>query len=145
MIPTVERVLFLKSVDIFSDIPGELLVQVAELAEEVTFDKEQVVIKEGDAGDCMYILVSGRVRVLIMGARVAELAEKECFGEMSLLDSEPRSATVIAERDVIALRVDQAPFFELLAERAELSRGLIAVMSRRMREMLTARAKRRTI
>lgn len=145
MIPTVERVLLLKSTDIFSDIPGELLVQVAELAEEASFEPEDVILKEGDAGDCMYLIVSGRVRVLILGATVAELHDKECVGEMSLLDSEPRSATVIAETEVISLRIDQAPFFELLAERAELSRGLIAVMSRRIREMLMARAKRRTV
>ncbi len=145
MIPIVERVLFLKSVDIFSDIPGELLVQVAELAEEVSFEAEDIIIKEGAPGDCMYIIVLGKVRVLILGAEVAELHEKECVGEMSLLDSEPRSATVIADTTVITLRLDQAPFFELLAERAELSRGLIAVMSRRIREMLVARAKRRTV
>ena len=144
MIPIVERVLFLKSVDIFSDIPGDLLVQVAELAEEVCFEAEDVILREGAPGDCMYIIVSGSVRVLILGARVAELHDKECVGEMSLLDSEPRSATVVAEDDVITLRIDQAPFFELLAERDELSRGLIAVLSRRMREMLQARAKRRT-
>lgn len=145
MIPSVERVLLLKSTDIFCDIPGELLVQVAELAEEVCFEPDEVLLKEGDAGDCMYLIVSGRVRVLILGARVAELHERECVGEMSLLDSEPRSATVIADNDVITLRIDQKPFFELLAERAELSRGLIAVMSRRIREMLVARAKRRTV
>ena len=145
MIPAVERVLLLKSSDIFSEIPGELLVQVAELAEEVCFEPDEVILKEGDAGNCMYLIVSGHVRVLTLGTQIAELHDKECVGEMSLLDSEPRSATVIANTDVITLRIDQAPFFELLAERAELSRGLIVVMSRRIRGMLMSRAKRRTL
>lgn len=145
MIPIVERVLFLKRVDIFADIPGDLLLRVAELAQEVAFERDETIITAGAAGDCMYTIVSGSVRVMILGARVTELHETESFGEMSLLDSEPRSATVIAEGNVLTLRLDQAPFFELLAERSELSRRIISVQTRRLREMLNAHAKRKTI
>ncbi|HHH28581.1 MAG TPA: cyclic nucleotide-binding domain-containing protein [Polyangiaceae bacterium] len=136
MISTVERVLFLKGVDFFTEIPSELLVSVARLAVEERFDTGAVVLREGDEGDCLYLVVEGRVAVVFEGREVAHLGPKECIGEMSLLDAEPRSATVVASDPTLCLRVDREPFHDLLAEHPELARGLISVLSRRLRTML---------
>lgn len=143
MISTVERVLFLKGVDFFTDIPSELLVSVARLAVEEHFDKGAEVIREGEDGDCLYLVVEGCVAVLFQGREVAQVGPKECIGEMSLLDAEPRSATVVAAEVTLCLRLDREPFFDLLAEHPELARGLISVLSQRLRTML--RDQRRTV
>ncbi len=136
MISFVERVLFLKSIDIFQEIPGDLLASVAQLATEHRFAQDAKLLTEGEQGAFMYVLVEGAVRVAYQGAEIAQLGARECVGEMSLLDAQPRSATVTAVQAVLALRVDQAPFFELMEERAELSRGVISVLSRRIRAMM---------
>lgn len=136
MISIVERVLFLKSIDIFHEIPGDLLASVAQLATEHRFANGARLLTEGEPGAFVYVLVEGEVRVTHQKAEIAQLGARECVGEMSLLDAQPRSATVLALSDVLALRIDQAPFFELMEERAELSRGIISVLSRRIRAMM---------
>lgn len=141
MISTVERVLFLKSIDIFADISGELLVSVAKLAEEEEFGRGDTVLRQGAVGDALYLVVDGAVAVIIDGREIANLGDGECIGEMSLLDSEPRSASVVATKPTLCLRLDQAPFFDLLAEHPPLSQGLIAVLTRRLRTMLAGPAK----
>ena len=142
MIPIVERVLFLKSIELFEDIPGELLVAVARLAEEQSFDEGEVLIERGDEGDCLFLVVEGEASVRLAEREVARAGRGECIGEMSLLDAEPRSATVVACGAVRTLRVDQEPFFELLTEHTELTRGLIAMLSRRLRTMLREHTRR---
>ncbi len=143
MISTVERVLFLKAIDFFEDIPSELLVSVARLAVETPFEEGAPILHEGDDGDCLYLVVEGSVSVLFQGRIVAQLGPKECVGEMSLLDAEPRSASVVAAQPTLCLRLDREPFYELLAEHPELARGLISVLSRRLRTML--QEQRRTL
>jgi len=142
MIPTVERVLFLKSIELFEDIPGELLVSVARLAEEQSFEDGEVLIERGDDGDCLFLVVEGEASVRLDERELARAGAGECIGEMSLLDAEPRSATVVACGALHVLRVDQEPFFELLSEHTELTRGLIAMLSRRLRSMLREHTRR---
>ena len=96
MTSTVEKVLFLKSIDLFSQIPGEELARVALIASEVELENGDVLITEGEIGDSMYLILEGRIEVTKRGRRIAELGARECVGEMALLDSEPRSATVKA-------------------------------------------------
>ena len=129
----IEKVLFLKSVALFSHIPGGSLAKVAEIAREADFAAGDVIIRQGETGDSLYIILEGRVRVTAGGREVARLCEKECFGEMALLDSEPISATVTAETDVSLLTIGQEDFYELSAERAEISQGIITLLSRRLR------------
>jgi CRP-like cAMP-binding protein len=64
------------------------------------------------------------------------LGARDVFGEMALLDPEPRSATVTAVEDTALLRLDQASFQELLEERSEVARSIIKVLTRRLRERI---------
>jgi CRP/FNR family cyclic AMP-dependent transcriptional regulator len=134
LISTVEKVLFLKSIDLFSQIPGEDLARVAQIAEELDFEGDEHIMKEGEMGDSMYLIVDGQVQVF-KGARVVvELGERECVGEMAILDSEPRSATVQAKGPVRTLRIEREDFYELMNEKAEIARGIIKVLTRRLRK-----------
>ena len=136
MISTIERVLFLKSVDLFEQTPSEQLASVAQLAHERCFAKGERLIAEGEEAASLYLIIEGQVRITHKGELVAILGAGECVGEMSLLDSAPRSATVHAQSEVLALCLDQEPFFELLAERAELALSIIALLTRRLRAMV---------
>ena len=136
MISTVEKVLFLKSHDLFSQIPGEDLAQIAQIADEVHFDEGDEICREGDPGDSLYLIISGRVRVHQKDIEVATLGERQVVGEMSLLDSEPRSATVSATTDTTMLKIARDDFNEILAEKAEIAQGIIKVLTRRQRATL---------
>jgi CRP/FNR family transcriptional regulator, cyclic AMP receptor protein len=134
VISTVEKVLFLKGVDLFRTIPGEDLSRIAQITDEIEFAPAQVIVKEGDHGDAMYLIADGKVRVHTGTKTLAELGRPQCFGEMSILDEKPRSATVTALSDLLLLKIQREDFTEILAERPEISQGIIKVLTRRLRE-----------
>lgn len=134
MISTVEKVLFLKSVGLFSKIPGEDLAQIAGIAQEVHFEKGELIIQEGEIGDSMFLIIEGRVFVQRLGQELNRLGERESFGEMALLDNEPRSATVGGASDVTCLKIDREEFFELMSEKIEIAHGIIHILTQRLRE-----------
>jgi CRP/FNR family cyclic AMP-dependent transcriptional regulator len=134
VISTVEKVLFLKGVDLFKNIPGEELTHIARITDEVEYGTESTVFAEGDQGDAMYLIVEGNVRVHAGSQQLAELGTKQCFGEMSILDAEPRSASVTALSELILLKIQNSDFGEILNEKPEISQGIIKVLTRRLRE-----------
>ena len=129
----VEKVLILKSLSIFNDTPEHILADLAPLMEEEEYEKGTAIFKEGDVGDCMYIIQQGKVKIHKGHTPLAILKEKEVFGELALLDPEVRSATATAEDDCLLFRIEQEPFYELLENRPEIARGFIKILCRRLR------------
>jgi CRP-like cAMP-binding protein len=139
LISTVEKVLFLKSIDLFSQIPGEDLVRVAQIAEEIDFQPKETVMAEGELGDSLYLIVDGKVQVFKGDRLIVELGERECVGEMAILDSEPRSATVKALGPVSALKIEREDFYDVMNEKTEIAQGVIKVLTRRLRQTTSSR------
>jgi HEAT repeat protein len=133
MLSTIERVLVLKTVGIFAGTPDEILAEVATLLEEVDLKAGQTIFEIGELGDCMYIIVDGKVRVHSGERTLNYLGQGEVFGEMALLDPEPRMASVTAVEDTQLLRLDQEPFYELMDDRIEVVRGIIRVLTGHLR------------
>ena len=138
MLSTVEKVLFLKSIDLFSQIPGEDLAQVALIATEEAREQGEEIFAEGEAGDALYLVLDGKVRVHRGDRQIAELGERECFGEMAILDASPRSATVTAMTDTNLLKISREDFQEIMAEKPEIALGIIKVLSHRLRGAIGA-------
>ena len=136
MITTVEKVLFLKRIDLFSQISSEDLAQIAQITEELQIEEGEDVFLEGEPGNTLYFTVNGQVRIHRGGTTLATLGERSVFGEMSLLDMEPRSATVTVVEDVTLLRIEREDFNDILAEKAEIAQGIIKVLSQRLRRTL---------
>jgi CRP-like cAMP-binding protein len=136
MISTVEKVLFLKSVDLFSQIPGEDLAQVALITGEERCDAGEEVFAAGEVGDALYIVLDGKVRVHVHDKTVAELGERECFGEMAILDAAPRSASVTAITESALLKISREDFQEIMADKHAIAMGIIKVLSRRLRNAI---------
>lgn len=136
MLSTVEKVLFLKTIELFSQIPGDDLAQVALIATEETREDGEDIFTEGDVGDALYLVVAGRVRVHRGEREVVELGERECFGEMAILDAAPRSATVTALVESQLLKISREDFQEIMTEKPQIGMGIIKVLSRRLREAL---------
>lgn len=137
MITTVEKVLFLKRIDLFSQISSEDLAQIAQITEEIHIEEGEEVFHEGEPGNTLFFIVDGQVRIHRGGTTLATLGERSVFGEMSLLDMEPRSATVTVVSDVTLLRIERDDFHDILAEKAEIAQGIIVVLSRRLRRTLS--------
>jgi CRP/FNR family cyclic AMP-dependent transcriptional regulator len=131
----IEKVLMLKSISIFSETPENVLAQVAHLLHEIEIETETVIFNEGDIGNCMYIIFNGEVRIHKNNQSLAILKDKDFFGELSLLDTETRSATATADKASLLLRIDQDPFFELLDTQPEIARGVIRILSKRLRNL----------
>ena len=101
---------------------------------EVELTAEEIVFVEGDPGSSMFIIAYGRVRVFDQQRILNTLGAREVFGEMALLDPEPRIASVSTMEETLLLRIDHQPFFELLADRREVAYGIIRVLSHYVRE-----------
>ena len=137
MISTLEKIIFLKGVELFSQLSGEKLAQVAHIAKEVEFDHGTRVISEGDPGNSLFLIVHGQVDVVKGGRTIVKLGERECFGEMAILDSEPRSATINASTDVVTLEISREDFYDLMSDEHEISQGIVKVLVKRLRNAKT--------
>lgn len=135
MLTRVERVLALKNIELFHDIPGEVLADIAALLEEETYEKGQYIVNEGDLGKELFMIVKGEVEVVAGGNVVAVMKEGAGFGEMALIDSQPRSADIIAKNDVLVLKMESDDFLEILKQRDEVALGVIRVLTGRIREL----------
>lgn len=136
MLSTVEKTLFLKSIDLFSEIPAEALSEIAQVTREEFRDAGNEIFAEGEPGDALYLVLEGRVRVHRESRLIAELGERECFGEMAILDVAPRSATVTAMTDLRLLRIHRSDFQEVMMEKPEVSRGVVRILTRRLRNAI---------
>lgn len=131
----VEKVLLLKSLNIFKDTPENILADLAPLMKEIQYEPGIEIFKEGETGDCMYIIEQGSVRIHKGNTTLAILKDKEVFGELSLLDADTRSASATTGTDCNLYKIDQEPFYELLDERPEVARGFIKILCQRLRAM----------
>lgn len=129
----VEKVLILKSLSIFKDTPENILADLAPLMLEEEYEKDTLLFREGETGDCMFIIRNGEVRIHKGATTLAVLKEREVFGELSLLDAETRSASATCQTDCILFRIDQEPFYELIDSRPEVARGIIKMLCQRLR------------
>ena len=135
MYSVLEKTLLLKSVNLFKTIPGDILSKIAQLAMEVQTGIDDMIFNEGDHGDSLYIIISGKVSVTRGGKSIAMLEQGNCIGEMSLLDQEPRSAGALAIEDSILLKIDQEGFYELMSSNPDIMKQIVMMLTRRVREM----------
>ena len=109
---------FLASTDLFGEVDSAGLEEVARSLEAVRLSGGQRLFKEGDEADCLYLVVSGRLRAYVSRdggeAPVGEAGRGEVVGEIALLTHTPRSATVRAIRDTELLRLSRAGFDALV-------------------------------
>ena len=133
-----ERILFFKRVPLFANLAPADIKQVAAIAQEESFCDGDILVRQGDAGDVLFIIASGEVRVLASnGQKEVELARRktgEFIGEMALVSKAPRNATVEAVGDVRTLSINQKDFASLLRDRPDASLAVIQVLCERLNE-----------
>jgi ATP:ADP antiporter, AAA family len=132
---TIEKVLLLKGVSMFAATSEDTLADVASALEEMELRPGDLVFSKGDPGKSMYIVVSGRVRVFDGAKTINFLGEREIFGELALLDPEPRSASVESAEETRLFRLDRDTLFELMTDNVGVVSGIMQVLCRRLRRM----------
>ena len=135
MYSILEKTIILKSVDLFHNIPGDVLTRIAQIAEELRCEQNHVIFKEGDQGDSMFVIISGKVDVIQNDHSITQLERGTCIGEMALLDQEPRSADAITLEESVLLKIDQEGFFQLMASNPEIMKQIVKILTRRVRSM----------
>lgn len=134
VIPLVQRLHFLRGVPLFAGLSGEDLMQVARIASPLSLPEDRIIFHKGDPGEEMYLIMRGKVSVRDGEVEVATFGPDEFFGELAVLDGEPRSATVVCVADTDLLTIAQADLDELMERRSEIAREVIQVLTRRLRE-----------
>jgi CRP/FNR family transcriptional regulator, cyclic AMP receptor protein len=123
------------AVPLFESLSKRHLKKIAGLTSTVEFDAGDTVIQEGEPGDSFFVTVSGQAKVVTGGKTVHRLIPGDHFGEISLLDGRPRSASVVAETPLSLLRLTRSSFLRLVKEDADLARALLASLARMVRRV----------
>ena len=128
----------LRTVPIFSELTDADIASLARLSSRRNYPKDTVVFFENEEGDFFFTIVQGRIKVTILGDDGREiilsvLGPGDFFGEMALLDNEPRSATAIAVEDSELLSLHRTDFQGVIGDNPAISAALIKVLSTRLR------------
>jgi CRP-like cAMP-binding protein len=129
------RIDHLRRVSLFNECTDEELRRITEISRIVEPPAGTVVTEIGTPGDFFFFIIDGRVSVHTPVGIGHPLRPGDFFGEMSLLDGEPRSATVTATTDLRLLVVDRSHFWRLLNDTPDLVRRILMVLSRRVRRL----------
>ena len=132
----IDRLNVLRSAAIFAGTPDAVLAEIGAALDELHFPAGARIFSKGDLGDCLYIIAEGQVRVHDGARTLNTLHHGEVFGEMAALDPEVRSASITALTDTRLLRLDRGTLYQVMAQRSEVTQGIMHVLAQRLRGRL---------
>ncbi|MBN1600612.1 MAG: cyclic nucleotide-binding domain-containing protein [Chitinispirillaceae bacterium] len=138
-ISILENILVLKKSALFSMVSTSDLRAVAAVITEMKYNAGELIIKEKDIGDSMYLIRSGSVQIVKKKREnstciLAELHKGECFGEMSAIDEEVRSADVYAKESCILMKLCKDDLFEVILDCPHIGIELLKIFIKRLRD-----------
>ena len=132
----IERVIFLQSIELFSDIPSEQLVHIAGITHSFSLKESEHLFKKGDKSQHMYLLVDGVVELTRSDERKRDFEAPEAMGVWGFFNESKRLMTATCKTDCFFLKIEQLDFFDLLEDRIYLSRGLLKYFVRRIKKLI---------
>jgi signal transduction histidine kinase len=124
---------FLK--EVFKGVEKEEISKLEKIFEEVTFQKDEPIVKEGEYGEEIYILRKGNALVTKKEKVLAELHPGDIIGEMSLIEGSVRSATVLPTEKTTLIKSKSEKFYKLLCEKPRIAVCLLRTLSNRLRRI----------
>ncbi|MFN8672266.1 MAG: Crp/Fnr family transcriptional regulator [Candidatus Sericytochromatia bacterium] len=130
---------FFKEVSLFSNMDKSEIEQITKICVERSFEKGKTIFYEQDQGTSFYLILSGQVKIVMMSNDGREhtlgvLKQKDFFGEVSMLDGQPRSATAIALSDVKTVTINRDDFHRILKANPEMVIKIMYVLCKRLRQ-----------
>lgn len=138
MLSTVERVIFLQGIDIFSKVSSEDLVHIAAITELHEVEVGHQLYREGDLADCMYVVIDGAIRVERGGEEVMVAKNGDAVGAWALFDDERRVVSATAMDESELLRIDKEDFIDLLSDHVQITQGIMKTIVKRLRSLMDA-------
>lgn len=133
----IEKILFLKKISIFQSLNSQELRMIAEVLSDEEFASGEVLFNEGELGECMYLLVEGKVAIFTgvppKTKTLAIFEPGDFFGEMGLYDDKPRAASAMARESSRVLVLHKTDFCDLIAEYPPVALGIMKELNQRLR------------
>jgi CRP/FNR family transcriptional regulator, cyclic AMP receptor protein len=130
-----EKATWLARVPLFAGISDESMARLADVSGEQQFPAGAYIVRQGQIGTGLYVITSGRARVVRGSDELAVLDEGDFFGELAVIDQRPRMASVQAETDVICLALASWDLLDLLGRDQHLSLNMIKALAERVRSL----------
>lgn len=124
----------LRSAPLFEEIPKRHLRSIARVTRLSSHPAGRTIVHEGADGSAMYVLLEGGARVVRKGRTLARLGAGDFFGEISLIDGGPRTASVVADTPIRALKLEGQDFRKVLAGEPALALRILQALAARLRE-----------
>ena len=139
-IPLTDKILHLKNIEIFADLSVNELAAVASVTEEAAFDEMEIVFREGEIGDTLFLVLEGDVAVIkdCNADREFELdsiGPGDYFGEMALFGDDRRSATIRVKKNARFLTLNKQELQEIVREYPQIALHVCRVLSMRIRRL----------
>lgn len=123
----------LEEVPLFRNLSRRHLKHVASLARKRRYAPGTSIVRAGDAGTAFFVLLDGAARVVPPSGRPKRLKTGDFFGEMALLDDAPRSASVVADGEVLTMTISRSAFSKLLKHEPAVTYELLRTLAGRLR------------
>jgi len=129
----------LGQLSLFAGLPVDQIGALEAMTQRRWFKRGEVIVHKGDPGDTLFVILQGQVKIVLPAesgeeALLAVLDEGEFFGELSLIDGEPRSATIVASEPTETLVLHREGFLQVLSGSPDLAMHMLRALSRRLRE-----------
>jgi CRP-like cAMP-binding protein len=131
----VERVLILKGADLLKEVAPRHLLALAEVAREVEASSGDVIFREEDPADVLFMVVEGRVRLSVNGRPTSEVGAGESFGTWALVDDSGRGQRAECLEDTLMLALHRDEFYDVAAGDLTLLQELVRVLAKRLRAL----------
>ncbi|MFH2095685.1 MAG: SpoIIE family protein phosphatase [Bacteroidota bacterium] len=129
-----QRMQYLRTIKLFSEVDDKTLAKIAGLFKTVEFDPDEIIFRKGDQSTSLFIIREGRVRIHDEDHLFKILSTNDFFGEYALMDSEYRSTSVTSISHTILLELRKDDLFNLIDTRAQITKGIVRVLTQRLRK-----------
>ncbi len=136
MLNTIEKVLLLQEVEILQSVSTEYLGHIAVITEEIEFQGGDIIYREGEPANAMYVVINGEVRIHRGDREVLIAKPKSVFGVWALFEEEERVVTATCLTDSRILCLEQNDFHDLLADHSEITRSVLGGMAKKLRGLV---------
>jgi len=125
----------LKQVPLFAGLSARHLRKLASVCEVVRFPPNRTVVRQDARGDSFFVIAEGTAAVKKGTRTIGKLGPGDFFGEMALLDGQPRSASVVATAPLVTVRLMRKDFSKALDDNPDIARGIMAELAARVRRL----------